>query len=132
LPILSNPRHEKFAQALARGMSASAAYVEAGFKPHRPNAALMARKENFLARVAELQQEQLSLHQQATVEAAAAAKVTIESLIAEMEAARRAFPRRVVPLLLSRPQLQKPNLPACGARRLISITQVPSTSALSG
>jgi hypothetical protein len=38
--------------------------------------------------VAELQEEQLAMHQQATVEAAAAAKVTIESLIAEAEAAR--------------------------------------------
>jgi hypothetical protein len=41
-----------------------------------------------MARVAELQEEQLALHQQATVEAAAAAKVTIESLIGEFEAAR--------------------------------------------
>jgi hypothetical protein len=48
----------------------------------------MARKEHILARVTELQEEQLALHQQATVEAAAAAKVTIESLIAEAEAAR--------------------------------------------
>jgi hypothetical protein len=42
----------------------------------------------FARRCAELQEEQLALHQQATVEAAAAAKVTIESLIAEAEAAR--------------------------------------------
>jgi hypothetical protein len=32
MPALKNPRHEAFAQALARGMSASAAYVEAGYK----------------------------------------------------------------------------------------------------
>jgi hypothetical protein len=32
----------------------------------------MARKEHILARVIELQEEQLALHQQATVEAAAA------------------------------------------------------------
>jgi hypothetical protein len=49
------------------------------------------RSWHMSARVAELQEEQLALHQQATVEAAAAAKeakVTIESLIAEAEAAR--------------------------------------------
>ena len=39
-------------------------------------------------RVSELQEEQLAIHQQATAEAAANAKVTIQSLIAEAEAAR--------------------------------------------
>ena len=85
---LKSPRHEAFAQALARGMSASAAYGQAGFKPHRANAATLARKEHISVRVAELQEEQLSIHKQATAEAVANAKVTIESLIAEAEAAR--------------------------------------------
>ena len=39
-------------------------------------------------RVAELQEEQLAIHQQATAAAAANKQVTIESLIAEAEAAR--------------------------------------------
>jgi hypothetical protein len=88
MSILNNPRHEAFAQALARGMSASAAYAEVGFRPHRHNAATLARKKHISVRVAELQEEQLAIHQQATAEAAAKAKVTIESLIAEAEAAR--------------------------------------------
>jgi hypothetical protein len=88
MPVLKNPRHEAFAQALARGMSASAAHAEVGFKPHRHNAATLARKKHISVRVAELQEEQLAIHQQATAEAAANAKVTIESLIAEAEAAR--------------------------------------------
>jgi hypothetical protein len=88
MTVLKNPRHEAFAQALARGMSASAAYAEVGYKPHRHNAATLARKKHILVRVAELQEEQLAIHQQATAEAAANAKVTIESLIAEAEAAR--------------------------------------------
>jgi phage terminase small subunit len=66
LPALKNPRHEAFAQALARGMSASAAYRQVGFKPHRANAATLARKEHISVRVAELQEEQLAIHQQAT------------------------------------------------------------------
>jgi hypothetical protein len=45
-------------------------------------------KKHILVRVAEIQEEQLAIHQQATDEAAANAKVTIESLIAEAEAAR--------------------------------------------
>jgi hypothetical protein len=88
MPALKNPRHEAFAQALARGMSASAAYGQVGFKPHRANAATLARKEHISVRVAELQEEQLVIHQQATAAAAANKQVTIESLIAEAEAAR--------------------------------------------
>jgi hypothetical protein len=90
MPALKNPRHEAFAQALARGMSASAAYGQVGFKPHRANAATLARKEHISVRVAELQEEQLAIHQQATAAAAANKQVTIESLIAEAEAARAA------------------------------------------
>jgi hypothetical protein len=88
MAILTNPRHEAFAQALARGMSAAAAYGQVGFKPHRANAATLARKEHISVRVAELQEEQLAIHQQATAAAAANKQVTIESLIAEAEAAR--------------------------------------------
>src|SRR5215471_9292407 len=86
--VSARPRHEAFAQALARGMSAAAAYGQVGFKPHRANAATLARKEHISVRVAELQEEQLAIHQQATAAAAANKQVTIESLIAEAEAAR--------------------------------------------
>src|SRR5262249_8020033 len=58
------------------------------FRPHRANAATLARKEHISVRVTELQQEQLAIHQQATAAAAANKQVTIESLIAEAEAAR--------------------------------------------
>jgi hypothetical protein len=88
MPALQNPRHEAFAQALARGTSASTAYVEAGYKANRHNAAGLAREKHIRTRVGELQEEQLAIHQQATAKAAASAKVTIESLIAEAEAAR--------------------------------------------
>ena len=88
MPALKNPRHEAFAQALARGMSASAAYVEGGYKANRHNAAALAREEHIRTRVTELQEEQLAIHQQATAAAAANKQVTIESLIAEAEAAR--------------------------------------------
>ena len=88
MPALKNPRHEAFAQALARSMSASAAYVEGGYKANRHNAAALAREEHIRTRVTELQEEQLAIHKQATAEAVANAKVTIESLIAEAEAAR--------------------------------------------
>jgi phage terminase small subunit len=88
MPALPNPRHEAFAQALARGKNATAAHEEAGYKPNRSTACQLKQDPRISTRVAELQEEQLALHQQATVEAAANAKVTIESLIAEAEAAR--------------------------------------------
>jgi hypothetical protein len=88
MPALKSPRHEAFAQALARRMSASAAYGEAGYKANRHNAAALAREQHIGTRVAELQEEQLAIHKQATAEAVTNAKVTIESLIAEAEAAR--------------------------------------------
>jgi hypothetical protein len=88
MPILPIPKHEAFAQGLARGLSAAAAYVEAGYKENRHNAATLARKQHILTRVGELQEEQLAIHQQATAQAAANAQVTLESLIAEAEAAR--------------------------------------------
>src|SRR6516225_9401009 len=87
MPALK-PRHEAFAQALARGMSASAAYVEARYKANRHNAAALAREQHIGTRVTELQEEQLAIHQQATAAAAANKQVTIESLIAEAARAK--------------------------------------------
>jgi hypothetical protein len=89
MPALANSRHEAFAQALARGLSTAAAYAEAGYKPNRGNAhTLLKQNECISKRVEEIQAEQLAIHQQATAQAAANAQVTIESLIAEVDAAR--------------------------------------------
>jgi phage terminase small subunit len=54
MPVLANPKHERFAQELAKGTSASKAYVIAGYREHRHNASALARKKPILARVAEL------------------------------------------------------------------------------
>jgi hypothetical protein len=89
MPALANSRHEAFAQALARGLSISSAYAEAGYKPNRGNAHTLLKQNKCISkRVEEIQAEQLAIHQQATAEAAANVKVTLESLIAEAEAAR--------------------------------------------
>ena len=60
--------------------------MEAAYKANRHNAAALAREQHIGTRVTELQEEQLAIHKQATAEAVANAKVTIESLIAEAEA----------------------------------------------
>jgi phage terminase small subunit len=77
MPILQNPRHERFAQELAKGKTADEAYAAAGYKPDRGHASRLAANGNIRDRVAELQ-----------AIGAKEAAVTIESLIAEAEEAR--------------------------------------------
>jgi phage terminase small subunit len=56
MPILKNPRHERFAQELAKGKSASEAYELAGFKANDGNCIRLKGNERVASRVAELQQ----------------------------------------------------------------------------
>jgi phage terminase small subunit len=51
---LKNTRHEKFAQALAAGETADAAYTLAGFKPNRGNATRLKLNESIFDRVQEI------------------------------------------------------------------------------
>ena len=77
MAVLKNPRHEKFAQALAKGKTADEAYGEAGYKPHRGNASTLRTNQSVSSRVAEIQGR-----------AAERAAVTIQSLTDELEQAR--------------------------------------------
>lgn len=54
MPVLPNPRHESFAQALAKGKSAAEAYVAAGYKPNDGNAIRLKGNERVAERVTEL------------------------------------------------------------------------------
>lgn len=76
--VLSNPRHERFAQELAKGKTADEAYVLAGYQENRKNASRLKANEDILTRLRELQGR-----------AANRAEVTVESLIAEAEEVRR-------------------------------------------
>ena len=53
MAILTNPRHEQFAQNLATGMSATEAYAKAGYKANEGNAWRLSRNEQVLERVSE-------------------------------------------------------------------------------
>ena len=77
MPILKNPRHEAFAQELAKGKTADEAYQAVGYRADRGHASRLAANGNICARLAELQ-----------AVGAEKAVVTIESLIAKAEAAR--------------------------------------------
>lgn len=55
MPALPNARHEKFAQELSKGKTASEAYVLAGYKANDGNAATLKGNQRILERIAELQ-----------------------------------------------------------------------------
>lgn len=54
MPVLSNARHERFSQEVAKGKTADEAYELAGFKPDRGNAARLTAKDSISVRIAEL------------------------------------------------------------------------------
>jgi phage terminase small subunit len=74
---LTNPRYERFAQELAAGNTADAAYEAAGYQKHRGNAARLSANESVKNRVREIQ-----------AVGAEYAAVTVQSLIDEAEQAR--------------------------------------------
>ena len=55
MTALSNPKHERFAQELAKGKSATEAYVIAGYKPNDGNAATLKGNQRILDRMSEIQ-----------------------------------------------------------------------------
>ena len=57
MPHLDNLRHEKFCRYIVRGRTADQAYADAGYRPHRGNAARLRADENVIARIAELRIE---------------------------------------------------------------------------
>lgn len=54
MPVLDNARHERFAQALAKGRSATDAYTEAGYAGDRTAASRLSTNVNVQARLLEL------------------------------------------------------------------------------
>lgn len=56
MPTLTNARHERFAQELAKGSSQAEAYAAAGYAPSEPNASRLTRNDKVIARVRELQE----------------------------------------------------------------------------
>lgn len=78
MPILTNPKHELFAQSLAMGLNASESYRRAGYKSSAAAASRMSNNVNVEARVLEL-----------LASAAEKTEITIYTLAAELEIARR-------------------------------------------
>ncbi len=55
MPVLKNTRHERFAQNVAKGMSATEAYEKAGYKRNDGSAGRLHRNAQVKERIAELQ-----------------------------------------------------------------------------
>ena len=85
MPILTNARHERFAQELAKGRSASEAHIAAGYKGDDGNASKLANRPEIQARVQEI-----------TGKAAVKAGVTVERVITELARIGFADIRQVV------------------------------------
>lgn len=86
MATLDNPRHERFAQELAKGKTADEAYQLAGYAENRHNASRLKTNETVSVRVKELQQ--------AAAEKAGLSKAwVIERLMANAE---RAMQREAV------------------------------------
>jgi phage terminase small subunit len=84
MPVLPNPKHERFAQELAKGKTADASYVIAGYNEHRSNAASLGRKKHILARVAELLERARTIEVVATERAIERLAITKARVLAEL------------------------------------------------
>lgn len=79
MPPLSNARHERFAQELAKGKTQEQAYVAAGYNPNKSAASRLAENVNLCERLAELKER-----------AAIRVELTLADIIQEIEEARMA------------------------------------------
>jgi phage terminase small subunit len=92
MPVLPNAKHELFAQELANGKTATEAYVAAGYKANRGNAATLKQDQSISNRVAEILAEREHIHAQATADAIEKTGLTKEWIIERLvENANRAM-----------------------------------------
>lgn len=84
MPALKNPRHEKFAQGLAKGKTQDDAYEQAGFKPNRGNASTLNQNQSISNRVAELIALSERIDSEATQKAMERLSITKERIAAEL------------------------------------------------
>lgn len=93
MPALENPKHERFAQALAAGKSAVDAYECSGYRRNRGHASTLRKNPELLKRVDEILESRGQIQGRgalAAIERARLSKTTvIEMLLADRELARQ-------------------------------------------
>jgi phage terminase small subunit len=86
--MLANSRHEAFAHAIARGQTADAAYVEAGYAANRGNASRLSSNESVVRRVGELKELVQKMQKHSLASVVATEQWVIEQLIGVVMDAR--------------------------------------------
>jgi hypothetical protein len=84
MTTLSNPRHEIFAQELAKGKSQVEAYETAGFKNGQKNAHRLGSDEGILRRVREIQSETAEMDRKALEKATEALAIDKQWVMARL------------------------------------------------
>lgn len=69
MSVLKNPRHERFAQEIAKGTPAAQAYASVGFRPNSGNAATLKASQGIVKRVAEILKHEQRVENKATEKA---------------------------------------------------------------
>ena len=85
MPVLSNPKHERFCQERAKGETADHAYQLAGYTPSRHNAARLSTNETVRQRIAEVQEQR---YQAMEARVGARLEITAELLMGQLEEVR--------------------------------------------
>lgn len=88
MPILRNPKREKFCQLRHVGQGVLEAFVNAGFVKNQGNASRLGAEPDIIARIAELDREGIERDAAARAEAAKAESVDLQSILQELEEAR--------------------------------------------
>jgi len=81
MPTLRNPRHERFAQLLANGKTATNAYEQAGYSRNGGNGPALARTTEVQNRVTEIHEARLRHEHQSAAMATELAAITKADLI---------------------------------------------------
>jgi hypothetical protein len=90
MPPLPNGRQERFCQGIAtEGKNISQAYADAGYKPCRHSAWQLSRKPHISSRIAEIQADREAAQAEGRKEAIQAKKLTLETLLGQVEDARK-------------------------------------------
>lgn len=84
MPILQNPRHERFAQELASGKAAIEAYEIAGYKRDGGNAVNLQKQDKVLHRVSELLDDRARAERASTQRAIERTAITKEQVALEL------------------------------------------------
>jgi phage terminase small subunit len=92
MPILSNARHERFAQLVAKGKSIGLAYVSAGYRPHAANPTRLRARREIDERIGEIEATQQLVQEKAEERAIDAVSITragvLRMLIEDHDVAR--------------------------------------------